>query len=81
LQAPVPILAPTNTWVSITAHMANGIKNATTCARLTWCLNPSTADRTSYSQRTFKAEEELMERLGWPRAAALQRLPQVGAPA
>jgi hypothetical protein len=34
------------------------------CARLTWYLNLSTADRTAYRQRTFKAEEELMERLG-----------------
>jgi len=61
--------------------MANGIKNATMCARLTWCLNLSTADRTTYSQCTFKAEDELMERLGRLRAVALQRLPQVGAPA
>lgn len=46
--------------------MANGIKNATIYARLTWCLDLSTADRIAYSQCTFKAEEELMERLGWP---------------
>jgi hypothetical protein len=59
--------------------MANGIKNATICAALTWCLDLCASDRTAYSQRTFKAEEALMERLGWPRAAALQRVPTVGA--
>jgi hypothetical protein len=51
--------------------MANGIKNATIYAALTWCLNLSTADRTAYSQRTFKAEEELMERLGCGREQPL----------
>lgn len=40
--------------------MANGIKNATIYAALTWCLNLSTAHRTAYSQRTFVAEEAPM---------------------
>lgn len=57
LQAPEPIQLSTNTWVSITARMAIGIKNATIYAVLSWCLDLSTADRPAYSQRTFKVRK------------------------